>query len=558
MKESNFYSDDFEQLIRDKTEQYKMYPSERVWKGVHNSLHTKRRWFIGSMSLLVTGILFWAGRELITPSNRSAALHKPAVAAAAVTEAPKPYLAAHIPHTHTSPHSDNTSTLTAHRNNTADANPTGELQPEYSDISITISHLVIDPSNLSDWLGHIQLPDHAPEIAVIAPHSTGTDGGKTAEDGSRANRPGADIASNREPIDGSRGTIDDSRGLADGARDAEESNTDLLSARGVLESLGARGVDARNTRMNGRLVKNRSNSNIVGDALRPDSAAGSAQASATTIAESRDRQRINWLHDYALNTLPEPNKHGRTFFQLTLSPTVNYRSISGIDGSYEKWGNISGFGMSPSKLTNTSPAFGFEFGGSILYRLTRNLSVKGGLRFNFARYKITAFATGDPNTQQGVTLNSYLGYVVDTLQRGTGPAAAAQRASLASNPVSVQTINNDYYQLSAPIGFELRVLGNERLQFNLGATVQPSYLLGTTSYTLTQDMMQYSKQPNEYRKWNVSGGIEAFLSYRMGNIRWQIGPEFRYQFLSTYGPNYPCTENLKTYGIKIGITKMLP
>src|ERR1051326_8461946 len=70
MKESSFYSEDFEQLIREKTEQYKMYPSERVWKGVHNSLHTKRRWFIGSMALLVTGILFFAGRELISPSSR--------------------------------------------------------------------------------------------------------------------------------------------------------------------------------------------------------------------------------------------------------------------------------------------------------------------------------------------------------------------------------------------------------------------------------------------------------------------------------------------------------
>src|ERR1700733_13483741 len=70
MKESNFYSDEFEQLIREKTEQYKMYPSEKVWKGIHGSLHTKRRWFIGSMSLLITGILFFAGKELIAPASR--------------------------------------------------------------------------------------------------------------------------------------------------------------------------------------------------------------------------------------------------------------------------------------------------------------------------------------------------------------------------------------------------------------------------------------------------------------------------------------------------------
>src|SRR5215469_762727 len=69
MKESSFYSDEFEQLIRDKTEQYKMYPSENVWKGIHNSLHTKRRWFIGSMACVVIGILFFAGKELLAPSH---------------------------------------------------------------------------------------------------------------------------------------------------------------------------------------------------------------------------------------------------------------------------------------------------------------------------------------------------------------------------------------------------------------------------------------------------------------------------------------------------------
>src|SRR5215472_13481371 len=89
MKESNFYSDDFEQLIRGKTEQYKMYPSENVWKGVHNSLHTKRKWFIGSMSVLVTGILFLAGRELIAPSVHPIAARKAAPAAGSMGDATK-------------------------------------------------------------------------------------------------------------------------------------------------------------------------------------------------------------------------------------------------------------------------------------------------------------------------------------------------------------------------------------------------------------------------------------------------------------------------------------
>src|ERR1700755_1699920 len=86
MKENNFYSDDFEQLIRGKTEQYKMYPSEKVWKGVHNSLHTKRKWFIRSMAALVIGILVLAGRELILPNH---GLKKTAAAGTIFSDASK-------------------------------------------------------------------------------------------------------------------------------------------------------------------------------------------------------------------------------------------------------------------------------------------------------------------------------------------------------------------------------------------------------------------------------------------------------------------------------------
>src|SRR5690348_49401 len=51
----NFYTDDFEQLIRQKADQYKMYPSDHVWKGVHRSLHTRRRWYWAGMAILLLG-----------------------------------------------------------------------------------------------------------------------------------------------------------------------------------------------------------------------------------------------------------------------------------------------------------------------------------------------------------------------------------------------------------------------------------------------------------------------------------------------------------------------
>jgi hypothetical protein len=51
----NFYTDDFEHLIRQKADQYKMYPSDHVWKGVHKALHGRRRWYWAGMAVLLLG-----------------------------------------------------------------------------------------------------------------------------------------------------------------------------------------------------------------------------------------------------------------------------------------------------------------------------------------------------------------------------------------------------------------------------------------------------------------------------------------------------------------------
>jgi hypothetical protein len=37
-----------------------------------------------------------------------------------------------------------------------------------------------------------------------------------------------------------------------------------------------------------------------------------------------------------------------------------------------------------------------------------------------------------------------------------------------------------------------------------------------------------------YRKWNVNTGAEAFLGINTGSVKWVVGPQFRYQLLSSY------------------------
>ena len=40
MKERILYDDEFEKQLKEKADQFKMYPSDKVWNEVYSSLHT--------------------------------------------------------------------------------------------------------------------------------------------------------------------------------------------------------------------------------------------------------------------------------------------------------------------------------------------------------------------------------------------------------------------------------------------------------------------------------------------------------------------------------------
>lgn len=59
--ERNFYNDDFdfEQLIKQKSDQFKMYPSDKVWKGVQSALRPARKWYWMGLALFLASIGFY-------------------------------------------------------------------------------------------------------------------------------------------------------------------------------------------------------------------------------------------------------------------------------------------------------------------------------------------------------------------------------------------------------------------------------------------------------------------------------------------------------------------
>ena len=68
--DNNFDNRDFEQFVKQNADQYRMFPSEKVWKSIHHALHTRRRWYgLGLTVLLMTaGIVTWV---MLSPSVRT-------------------------------------------------------------------------------------------------------------------------------------------------------------------------------------------------------------------------------------------------------------------------------------------------------------------------------------------------------------------------------------------------------------------------------------------------------------------------------------------------------
>jgi hypothetical protein len=448
MKERNIYNEEFERQLKDKADQFKMYPSDRVWNEVHSSLHTRKRRFVVGMSFLIGGILFLAGTQLISPD-----------------------------------HNNHPKSISTKVNTT--------VKPAASRV----------------------LPDFTVGNFEAAPLNNPAD-----HHGSDASQSGTNSFILR-PVTPS------DKSVADAQESWIEKNT--IRAKPVEQIVSRKPettVSTNDLMESMQSVLNNPAPNIVASEM---------------IAE----KPVNQLSH---------NHSDRYSWEFYITPTINTHYLNGIN--YRTMAqalptapimvvhiaNVNGF-------VDNTPVLGYNVGGNILYRISKNISLKAGLEFSFSRYYINTY-NSNPG-QSSATLSSYFGYVADSLISMSNGSSTINK-----NPDRFQ---NRYYQLSIPLGVDMKVISSGKFQVHLGATVQPSYLLNTDAYVLSNDFSSYTKDADAFRRWNLIAGAEAYISYGVGKIRWEIGPQVRYQIFSSYKNSYPLQENMLNYGIRIGISKSI-
>jgi len=487
--ERNFYTDDFEQFLREKSDEHQMFPSDSVWKKIYRQLHVYRRWTMFGFSAIILGVTFLGGRLLLDGTDQA-------------------YLQADLKK---APEKDSSE---------AKAHP---LPP--NKLIVAINNL--RERKLSNLLFQDIAESNNPPLSVAWVKPAVVDSpAVTPPMPEEQQAPAAYAARLLNP-----GDLSFLAFIAGRNHSNAESGTELKAPASAEVATAVAGTAYSETPAlpeNPELVK-----------------IGVPEPPPLTEEERR------YVEAYALEHMPSLRK--KLSFQFYATPGISYRKMTdrnhrvNLNAFPTTFRPMAADHIDIDRYVTHHAMSGVELGGALNLKLTDALTFKGGLQFNLSRYRINAYnygremasiAINDPNKASYDTVHSFA-----TLRNFSG--------------YSRTEVENDYLQVSIPLGLDLRIFGNNQFSFNLGGTIQPSYLMNTGQYMLSTDYRNYTKVPDLVRRWNINAGLEAFFAYEKKGLRWQLGPQLRYQLLSTYDKRYPIHEYLINYGFKIGVSRTI-
>ena len=228
--------------------------------------------------------------------------------------------------------------------------------------------------------------------------------------------------------------------------------------------------------------------------------------------------------------------------QFYIASSASYRVL--YNDNKLTFGNI--LQQDPEKVAKHSPSVGVEFGAAILLPISKSINFRTGIQLNYTRYNVEVFKT-TPQVATVIMNNN-----TAVIQRVTSLNSQNNNGLSKSSEVA-----NETYQLSLPLGFEFRLAGKRKLQWNLATNVQPTYLISASGYMLTNNYEKYIKAPDLLSNLNLNSSLETFLRWNVKDVQMQAGPQLRYQIFSNSQEGYPIKEHLVDYGFRIGIVKTL-
>jgi hypothetical protein len=482
--QNRFDDRDFEQFVKQNADQYRMFPSEKVWNGIHNTLHTRRRWYGIGLGLLIltTGVVTWVMLDN-SGKNRAVVSSVPKIVASQpVTEKKQTPQAIIAPakiadnKTYFITSADNLEKKLFNKELAADPE-SGNNSNDY--ISETTSSSYTNPPTLAK----IE-PAYQPESIV------------------KITQPIKPVVNNKEV-----------------------NNTPLSAMVNEYSFTTA---------------KNHSVSKEPGQNI------GNEKIS----TEKKDIYPLSI--ESVINSYTFIKKRRKNSLQVYITPTISYRELKEnkpfINAARNAANASSGISSANVYYTDINsivthkPDIGLQMGFSVGFPLSKNIKMIGGLQFNVSKYDIRAYS--HPVELATIALSNAAG--------GTNTVSALTNYRNAGG-YTANWLHNLYFSIAAPIGLELKLMGKRKTYVGISGTVQPTYMLSNRAYLISTDYKNYAEIPSLIRKWNINTGFEMFAGYTTGNLKWRIGPQVRYQAMSSFKKKYPVQEHLFDFGLKLGL-----
>ncbi len=515
--DKNYYRDDFEELLREKADEFKLQPTRRVWKSVYNNMHPSRRWPSNAISLLLIASLLFIGYFNSNQSNQDQIKPLSKLSPTANQNA----IVADLRTTSNSSSSVNSLDNRSNAKNKLVANNnTTDLQIAENRTPNTTQS---QKNNNKNNIGNNSITKFVSTLtAKSISNNEKADTKKAITNASKlvSTNKGAIIPSNSNEAQSSTNAIE---------------NVEISSNSSVEPTINSSANSS--TAIENQLA-----------ATEVQSIQSPSAANLTTInASLTNNEDKAWIENFVFYNKGKTKKwKEKMAYELYVTPGISYRTLN----SNIKYNNnpSAGFVMNTEPTAiNQKPEFSAEMGASMIYSFAKKLRLKFGGQFNYNSYAINAYETNHP-VLTTLTLNDL----------NSGYPYLISRNTLISNiaGIGAATFHNKSFQVSLPIGLEYKLAGNNKLQWYGAATIQPTFVVAAKAYLLSSDRKNYVADNSMVRNWSLNTGFETFISYQTkAGVSLQVGPQFRYQIPSTYGKKYSLDEKLFSAGMKIGIVR---
>lgn len=511
--EKEYYTGEFEQFVKERADQFSMYPSKRVWHSIYNNLHPSRRWPSVFMSLFLVSSLMLIG-YLHTGENSIS-----------------PQINNHAPVNKTE---EIQITQTESNNKAIAAVPKKQTQA----VSYFDNAFADVITNETDFYTYTIVKSNRPKYIF----STSADAPKITADKMPGDNNDKDILQSMDAYIKSGKIFTDiavtgkknKSGTSIPA--AKKTGTDKLTA-GELKS-ATPGEPAS------LVISNSNNPDIINVP-----GADKTINALTSTAEEKNTPATaekSWIENFAFHNKPAGNKwKGRLAYQFYATPAVNYRKLSS-----QTKGSTTAFATADiNNVISQKPGFGFEAGAGLTYSIAKKLQLKAGLQFNYTNYNIDADKTSHPIITTILLNDPSTGYSYSAARTST---TANIYNSSALQPV---TLHNRTYQISLPVGLAYKLSSQANVDWFAGASIQPTYVFGGNAHLISTDLKSYVSDPSSISTWNLNLGFETYMNFKLGGYQLQVGPQVRYQVYSTYRKNVALIEKPYAVGLKLGLSK---